>query len=123
MNILQLQSVITDIARYTAPFDTGNLQNSIFSELKLPYIEVTSKGAVAFYNIYTDGKWTSPRWRGKKNPNEGWFTRDVPANVAKWMGAYYNNKLDSETLNYRALAERSKAFPAQNEIYLAGLRR
>ena len=32
---------------------------------------------IEFYNDtpylgYTDGVWTSPRWRGRKNPNEGW---------------------------------------------------
>lgn len=122
MNILQLQSVITDIARYTAPFDTGNLQNSIFSELKFPNIEIVSRGAIAPYNIYTDARWISPRWGGKRNPNQGWFSLDITANVAKWINAYYNGKFDSETLNYQALAERSKSFPAQNERFLAGLR-
>lgn len=28
---------------------------------------------IAPYLVYTDKKWISPRWKGKKNPNEGWF--------------------------------------------------
>lgn len=27
---------------------------------------------IAPYVYYTNEKWISPKWRGKKNPNEGW---------------------------------------------------
>lgn len=29
--------------------------------------------SVAPYMPYTNEKWISPRWKGAKNPNEGWF--------------------------------------------------
>ena len=28
---------------------------------------------IAPYVVYTNEKWLSPRWKGTKNPNEGWF--------------------------------------------------
>lgn len=31
--------------------------------------------AIAPYFPYTEYPWTSPRWGGKKNPNEGWVER------------------------------------------------
>ena len=30
---------------------------------------------IAPYVFYTNEPWTSPRWHGKKNPNEGWWDR------------------------------------------------
>lgn len=30
---------------------------------------------VAPYMPYTTEKWISPKWKGHKNPNEGWFDR------------------------------------------------
>lgn len=37
---------------------------------------------IAPYVFYTNEPWTSPRWHGKKNPNEGWW------NTA--MGTFYS---------------------------------
>lgn len=33
--------------------------------------------AIAPYVPYTNEPWISPRWHGKKNPNEGWWQRFV----------------------------------------------
>lgn len=33
--------------------------------------------AIAPYLPYTNEPWISPRWNGKKNPNEGWFEDDT----------------------------------------------
>ena len=32
---------------------------------------------IAPYVPYTNEPWISPRWHGKKNPNEGWWQRHV----------------------------------------------
>lgn len=45
---------------------------------------------IAPYVPYTNEKWVSPKWRGHKNPNEGWFDRAAYAiakNIARdWDG-------------------------------------
>lgn len=37
------------------------------------YIEMNEN--IAPYVVYTDKPWISPKWGGKKNPNEGWWER------------------------------------------------
>ena len=120
---VELKQRLLDIAMLSAPFDTGNLMRSIVI-LDTPYgADIVSRGTPAPYNIYTDRKWVSPRWGGKQNPNEGWFSVNLPTAVSKHIKAYYNNAFDSETVNYRELAERTKNFPAQNEVFLNSIRR
>ncbi len=62
-----------------APYDTGNLAlNAIrieFTSSKRCVIYVDE--SIAPYMPYTTEKWLSPYWRGKKNPNEGWFESAV----------------------------------------------
>lgn len=58
-----------------APYDTGNLsRNSIrlirWSENEA-VIYIDKK--IAPYMPYTNEPWIAERWKGKKNPNEGWF--------------------------------------------------
>lgn len=31
----------------------------------------------AYYMPYTNEKWISPHWKGKKNPNENWFDESI----------------------------------------------
>lgn len=41
---------------------------------------------IAPYMPYTNEPWISPKWNGKKNPNEGWFDRvaeDLAYHVAQ----------------------------------------
>ena len=72
--------------RALAPKDTGNLAYNgvrlVFVSKKeaLLYIDET----VAPYMPYTNEPWLSPRWNGKKNPNEGWFDRSAEA-IAEMM--------------------------------------
>lgn len=40
--------------------------------------------AIAPYMVYTNEVWTSPRWRGRKNPNEGWW-QEACEFVAHWI--------------------------------------
>lgn len=71
----------------SAPKDTGNLAyNAIKMKMDSPrqceiYVSGNSiktingyiKYGVAPYMPFTNGPWLSPRWRGRKNPNEGWW--------------------------------------------------
>lgn len=61
------------------PRDTGNLSiNGIkfkFVNEKKFTIYVDEK--VAPYMVYTNEPWVSDYWKGKKNPNEGWWNSGV----------------------------------------------
>lgn len=59
------------------PYDTHNMQNNATKVDNLGngkwrlYIDEN----IAPYVPYTNEPWISPKWKGKKNPNEGWFER------------------------------------------------
>ncbi len=61
--------------RELAPKDTGNLAyNAIRIEFKdkdTCVIRVDER--IAPYMPYTTLPWISPKWHGRKNPNEGWW--------------------------------------------------
>lgn len=61
--------------RGLAPYDTGNLAlNAIKIEFPSPDVCVIYVDeSIAPYMPYTTKPWISPRWNGKKNPNEGWW--------------------------------------------------
>lgn len=67
------------LLRGNAPKDTGNLAyNGVRYEWEnadtfVIYIDQE----IAPYMPFTNEKWTSSRWKGKKNPNEGWFNNAV----------------------------------------------
>lgn len=58
-----------------APKDTGNLAyNAIKIEYPSPNVcLIYVDESIAPYMKYTEFPWVSPRWNGKKNPNEGWW--------------------------------------------------
>ena len=47
---------------------------------------------IAPYVPYTVEKWVSPFWKGKKNPNEGWFKRSSNI-IARAVSRNYNGVL------------------------------
>ena len=61
--------------RGLAPYDTGNLAlNAITIEFPSPDVCIIYVDeSIAPYMPFTTRPWVSPRWNGKKNPNEGWW--------------------------------------------------
>jgi hypothetical protein len=61
--------------RGLAPYDTGNLSlNAIKIEYPSPSVCIIYVDeAIAPYMPYTTRPWVSPKWNGRKNPNEGWW--------------------------------------------------
>lgn len=61
--------------RERAPRDTGNLAtngvNYVWEDEKTFVIYVDED--VAPYMPFTNEPWVSPKWNGKKNPNEAWW--------------------------------------------------
>lgn len=62
-----------------APYDTGNLRDHGITLEATGINEYTiSIGAPeAPYAVYTNEVWVSPKWNGKKNPNEHWIDKAV----------------------------------------------
>lgn len=86
----QLERIIlnmVNIIKKQAPIRTGNLRSSIrYREVEPlvweiyvnwgndPYLRDYKQG-IAPYMPFTNEPWISPRWNGRKNPNEGWWER------------------------------------------------
>lgn len=60
------------------PIDTGNMR---YNSLKMVFsadgkeCHIYIDEAIAPYVFYTNEPWTSAKWNGKKNPNEGWWDK------------------------------------------------
>ena len=58
-----------------APVDTGNLK---YNAVRIEWVsekecKIYVDESIAPYMPYTNEPWISPRWNGKKNPNEKWW--------------------------------------------------
>ena len=60
------------------PIDTGNMR---YNAVRMYYTDggktchILVDEYIAPYVFYTNEPWISPKWRGKKNPNEGWWDK------------------------------------------------
>lgn len=58
------------------PRDTGHMAfEALRYEVTEEGIQIGVEGNIAPYAPYTEYPWISPKWWGKKNPNEGWWER------------------------------------------------
>jgi hypothetical protein len=92
---MDLERIAYELQRYLrrkAPYDTGNLHNSIEPvQVSNNEWQVTIGGEPAPYAVYTNEPWISPRWKGKQNPNEGWIDRaldDFVISLASRLGGH-----------------------------------
>ena len=62
--------------RYKSGGSTGNMAfNSLRYQQEGDKFVIYMDESIAPYVPYTNEPWISPRWHGKKNPNEGWWQR------------------------------------------------
>ena len=82
-----------EVIRKHAPVKTGNLKHNAIKykwlndhqfEIKINVGDVEQfvengryEQGIAPYTPFTNEVWISPRWNGKKNPNEGWWNSAV----------------------------------------------
>jgi len=86
MNLDILTAQINILIRSQTPYRSGYMA----SQWKYRFVE----NGIEFYNetdylVYTNEKWISPRWRGRKNPNEKWMeetTKLVAEFIARELG-------------------------------------
>lgn len=108
-----------NVLKLRAPKDTWNLT---FNGIRLVYIDsahikIIIGGEPAPYAIYTNEPWSSPRWNGKSNPNEGWINNAVHGalpTIKAILGGRNDltlaeiEKLNAEISNSFAQLERSR---------------
>lgn len=69
-------SVVETLRNELVPYDKGNMAlNALRYDIKDDMIDIHVNKDVAPYMPYTNEPWISPKWNGKKNPNEGWWQR------------------------------------------------
>lgn len=80
--------------RSLVPYDTHNMQNNATNVENLGggkwrlYVDEN----IAPYVPYTNEPWVSPKWNGKKNPNQGWFERATDL-VARYISTLLRGTL------------------------------
>ncbi len=88
---------VVDIVRKNAPIDTGNLRyDAIKFEFKsddefIIYVDED----IAPYMPFTNEKWEDKRWKGAKNPNEGWWdnlAKEIAYFIAVETGTHAKKK-------------------------------
>lgn len=119
MNLLDLSQNLLMMMQQIAPYRTGNLAiNSTEVQLTASGLRAISHGSYAPYNVYTDKAWTSPRWGGRVNPNEGWFTVKFGGAAKQYIYEWLNEKPTSFTFDHTTLAEKVKDNPERMALAL-----
>lgn len=78
--------------RFVAPRDTGNLaENAIRMHYEGNVCVIEVDEDIAPYMPYTNEPWISPRWHGKKNPNEHWW-QDTAENIDRIIQTEFGGK-------------------------------
>ena len=81
---------LVKIIRERAPRDTGNLADNGVryvwenEETFTIYIDES----IAPYMPYTNEPWISPKWNGKKNPNEAWWQDAINLCIEHFTNVY-----------------------------------
>jgi hypothetical protein len=70
---------LQSILKVYAPKDTGNLSlNAIrIVQVAPSKYQIIIGGEIAPYAVFTNADWISPRWAGKRNPNQNWVGRAI----------------------------------------------
>lgn len=98
MTLEQFHALVYDVFSFFKkfiPYDTGNLCNNAF---RLEYVSPTEiklyiDPAIAPYMPYTNEPWISPRWNGKKNPNEHWW-QDTVELIVRYIAEQYKGVVE-----------------------------
>lgn len=83
---------VLKIVKKHTPVDTGNLK---FNAVRIKYISANKivilvDQDIAPYMVYTNEPWISPKWHGKKNPNQAWWNNVIPL-IVDYINKQVNN--------------------------------
>jgi hypothetical protein len=88
-----VENALLQIFQATAPTRTGTLKGKIRLEYMDGGIRIISD---IYYMPYTEEKWISPRWRGRANPNEGWFKEAMEISM-QFLSRLYGKEFKRES--------------------------
>ena len=81
---------LVKIIRERAPRDTGNLADNgvryVWEDEETFTIYIDE--SIAPYMPYTNEPWISPKWNGKKNPNEAWWQDAINLCIEHFTNVY-----------------------------------
>ncbi len=83
------------IIKKHSPIDTGNLRFNAIKFMQTDKNEITIfvDESIAPYMVFTNEPWISPKWNGKKNPNQYWWN-----NLANILATHVANKLKAKVI-------------------------
>ena len=89
---------LVEAIRSVSPIDTGNLR---YNAIRVEFLDENTcriyvDEAIAPYMPYTTEPWVSPKWHGKKNPNEGWWQIKATEVVKTTIREILNDRIDKE---------------------------
>jgi|LGOV01.1.fsa_nt_gb hypothetical protein len=87
IDLLMAQALV--LVQTLSPYRSGDLSRSFKATIVDGGLKISTNME---YMPYTNEKWISPQWRGRKNPNEGWFeetTEYIARYIALGLGGTY----------------------------------
>lgn len=84
----ELLVLIRDMLVNAAPNKFRRSGGALRNSIRIENDKVIVGNDVAFYAVYTNEKWISPRWHGKQNPNENWINDIVSQALIIFSGKY-----------------------------------
>lgn len=86
--------------RAVTPIDKGNLR---YDAIRYEFIDANTfkifvDESIAPYMPYTNEPWISPKWNGKKNPNEGWWDNKAYPSVVSSIRQFLGKEIVSERI-------------------------
>ena len=119
MNRDLIEAHCLKIVQGVTPMDSGNLTfNATRSYKTHDGFNIVVRNAIAHYNNIVNAK-----WRGRTNPNEGYFSITAYGAVARYVNSIGNNDKDNETSNFETLTKNAKDNPLRQKRFLESLRR
>ena len=78
MDDILLYKLLLEQIKYSCPYKSGNLKTTIKGTINPNGgFKIEVGGQRAPYMPFTNEKWVSPKWNGKKNPNENWWGKAI----------------------------------------------
>lgn len=88
--------------RAICPVDSGNMRDTMraVKTARNQYAVIINPDNLAYYAVYTNEKWISDRWNGRKNPNEKWIDSGVTT-FAMYLAQALGGKLSTDGIQER----------------------
>lgn len=78
-------AIIAEMRKKYVPRDTGNMAYmALMYDIQNGTLTIYVNEDIAPYVTYTNEPWISPKWKGKTNPNQGWWVKFVEEFTARF---------------------------------------